>query len=61
MTQDVRDGSHAFLYKKGSEFKPLGLNTWNQLHAFIAWGAVGPTAPQRHKTQRGTYQAKGLL
>lgn len=50
MTQDVRDGSHAFLYKKGSEFKPLGLNTWNQLHAFIAWGAVGPTAPQRHKT-----------
>ena len=55
MTHDVRDDSHAFLYKKGSEFKPLGLT---QLHCM--GGCRPDSSPTLQKTVR-IIASKGLL
>ena len=48
MTQDVRDDSHAFLYKRGSEFKPLGITLSCN---FTAWGAVARQLPKSQNTE----------
>ena len=53
MTQDVRDGSHAFLYKKGSEFKPLGLTLGTNFMHSLHGGLSGRQLPNvtKHKEE----------